>query len=215
MKRSVIFSKRVLRYVMHAICLFPLILTTICAIAWIDSYRVRRTGSKLNILTDPPGIIIRKVEWHSERGGLELSYGRTYADDKDSLEYYEPYLKEPRIESQASRALRYPFFGPMSARAHSPWFDAIGNDDLVGSQRTFHLRVIFPWWSITALTSLLGCSWLWLVFRRLRVRKRKQGAVMLCPSCGYDLRATPFHCPECGWRGVNVPPAGTDTTIAQ
>jgi hypothetical protein len=50
-----------------------------------------------------------------------------------------------------------------------------------------------PYWTLVVVSSVLPVVW----FRRnMRRRSRRRGG--LCPSCGYDLRATPDRCPECG-----------------
>ena len=51
--------------------------------------------------------------------------------------------------------------------------------------------VAAPHWFLCLLAGMPGLVWLW---RRGR-RKRPSG---YCPDCGYDLRATPERCPECG-----------------
>jgi hypothetical protein len=50
-----------------------------------------------------------------------------------------------------------------------------------------------PWW---LFLSFGVAPPIFTIFRRmLRSRNVRQGR---CPSCGYDLRATPDRCPECG-----------------
>ncbi len=51
----------------------------------------------------------------------------------------------------------------------------------------------FPAWAPLALTMILPTAWL----ARL-ARRRRRIAKHLCTECGYDLRATPQRCPECG-----------------
>jgi hypothetical protein len=58
-------------------------------------------------------------------------------------------------------------------------------------------RVVLPHWSLI----LLFVAWPALrTLRWLRSRSALEGRLVrsLCPACGYDLRATPGRCPECG-----------------
>lgn len=48
-----------------------------------------------------------------------------------------------------------------------------------------------------AASALPPAIWLMLVARGL-ARRRMRHINHLCPACGYDLRATPGRCPECG-----------------
>jgi hypothetical protein len=60
----------------------------------------------------------------------------------------------------------------------------------VGSGGVAHLLWVQSWLLALLLGMLPGVR----LVQRLR-RRRLPG---LCPSCGYDLRATPDRCPECG-----------------
>lgn len=63
------------------------------------------------------------------------------------------------------------------------------------------MRLAFlPLWTLVAITAILplgtatGLTRQWLA-------RRREARWGHCPSCGYDLRASPGRCPECG----NVP----------
>ena len=78
--------------------------------------------------------------------------------------------------------------GPAWERAGFRWSwlqdDVIGLRGRAGSA---------PHWAAVSLSAVLPASWL-----VRRCRRARRGRAGLCASCGYDLRATPGRCPECG-----------------
>jgi hypothetical protein len=60
----------------------------------------------------------------------------------------------------------------------------------------------FPAWFAVALTALPPGWW---ICNKLGKRKEHRRKNHLCESCGYDLRATPDRCPECGTIPAKIP----------
>jgi hypothetical protein len=57
----------------------------------------------------------------------------------------------------------------------------------------YHRDVFLPWWMVIAIFSLFPLISVYLSWNTRRQPKRAT-----CQICGYDLRATPDRCPECG-----------------
>ena len=105
----------------------------------------------------------------------------------------------PGIEHQAAppRELRldHNSFGAWAGRlgwGFEQWSDLHGYS-FPGAPPTRYTSFIFPIWFPTLLLAI----WPGLRLRRWRIVRRRS-KMGLCTTCGYDLRATPQRCPECG-----------------
>src|SRR5204862_6682225 len=112
----------------------------------------------------------------SSRGQLRLELGPT---------------SYPDATTWTSRPGPYINVGPMP-KVDWQFHDFIsltGNSN--GVPRPFS-ELIAPHWSFALLFGTLPAVW-----AVLRLRRRRFAAGR-CSACGYDLRATPNRCPECG-----------------
>lgn len=89
-------------------------------------------------------------------------------------------------------------FGTWRRFRDSMWFEVtwhspnpLGKRPGVVAAYFHYIRV--PLWAIVVLSSILPA-----ILVRHNVRLRNMRRAGLCPTCGYDLRATPGRCPECG-----------------
>jgi hypothetical protein len=78
--------------------------------------------------------------------------------------------------------------------AHLLYGFAIEKSPIIAFRTT---RLVMPLWPLPFLLCLPFTIQSTITFRRW-LRQSRLSRSGLCPSCGYDLRATPERCPECG-----------------
>jgi hypothetical protein len=180
--------RRLPRILLNAATAVSLLLLVATVALWVESYRAYAYVSLGNLVG---------IDWSvaHDAGRIGLRH-TTYWAKEDDPKFPSPYRQFRRFN-------RFPMWvGRNWGDDGWRWagFDAgyrvpvyamkfrsrpqVGVSHLVGLPYSFVAAVTLVLPSIS-----LGHAW--------RERSRPSGGA-LCPSCGYDLRATPGRCPECG-----------------
>jgi hypothetical protein len=186
--------RRAARHVFTILSALSLLMSVATCVLWVRSYfREDRITRYSNVGTD---LQMVGIDCMSDTGQLLVMHSTWRAD-------HRPSVKPPLDSTHAGPATGHP--------ENVRWFQNVGRYwrgfgivtamNGTGSiktngttyTQTGALRFIFPHWAVVMPLAVLPMMWL-----LLKVRRARRVAAGACPVCGYDLRASPDRCPECG-----------------
>lgn len=182
-----------------------LVLGAVAAVLWVRSYwgmdsveRLRRISTTANSFTDSSHSLVwargavrwsaseRSVSWHSPKQAPLGGAGEFTQWNWGRAATWGPIWQTRDERSWLSRRGFYTF--------NYELFKSFGDERVRGFS-------VPAWLPVLALAVLPA---LWVRKVMVPARRIARGR---CPSCGYDLRATPERCPECGSSQVGRRPS--------
>jgi hypothetical protein len=212
--------RRIRRHILNTLTILSLALCVTTVALWTRSYRRDDGYHYLRDVVWDEGCTHWQFDAGSRYGELFLSYQRartsfenhTLAQVAATLARGGPATAiEVIVERKAfSNSLagheREPWVDPADSVPHNGlshtsdgWAWRLGGfiiERHAHAQATYwrsSRSAVFPHWSAVAALALLP-----LLRARAALRQWRRRARGLCPACGYDLKATPQRCPECG-----------------
>jgi hypothetical protein len=174
-------------------------------VLWVRSHYRADCLHRRWISTDPQGKLHAGI-WtnrifYSSRGVLSWSHNRSVFCDyvprgKRGTGWWRGAHPPRPWETSWAQQVGVSFGGFAFAREAVPiadvtWLEMVGVPESI-NDLTWGASV--PLWFTTAISAFAPALWL---RDQLKLRRNQQDRVS-CPTCGYDLRATPDRCPECG-----------------
>jgi hypothetical protein len=186
------------RRLLNFVAATSLLLAVAVAVLWAWSY-----GTCAQASYGAGGTTSRMVSLYSWRGSLHVWVNR--ADRSPAWPQHPPkwgWVTSPRVmhdTTLANEPSRFGFLGVVFA-SHDRVSSGTLPDAVPYTMHDQFIGAIVPYWLIECVLLALGFLWL------ARRRRRRTPLSGLCRRCGYDLRATPDRCPECGTAAVGGAP---------
>ena len=177
--------KRFLRYIFNIATVCSLVLCLASGPLWIRSYRY-----------------CEWIQWRNARGfrsigtaigGARISFMITDWSKRPDIFTGPTYVKEPPSPVFNWMIMLSSDTGSKFIEWQQAGFYRFEERRSAGA---WNAVWIIPFWFIMLLTSVLPL--IWSVKRWRAIAKRRRTMHGFCSECGYDLRATPDRCPECG-----------------
>jgi hypothetical protein len=162
-----------------------LVCAAVCAL-WVRSYR--QTDSLSWVTAAGFGAIDTANGYF----GAQVNRGDTAGYTPDE---YGPYYQRMSLYTPYHMAVAYGPQQPGDTFVSWELGDAGWYTVRNGNRMRTGTGVMPIWWVVLA-TALMPLTWTTMRWRQYRRKRRTR--VGRCAVCGYDLRATPDRCPECG-----------------
>jgi hypothetical protein len=178
--------RHILRILLNVATVLSLLLCVTAVMLWERSRHVCDVISHISDSRPTPSgfgpdlvHIARFLDFRSNQGTLACEYGPTVSQD-GPIGCSTLYTAEP------ASPIPFGFYNRQrTTTLQRLGFDTVAEDNCTGFE--------LPHWALAGVALVLpasrACFW---------HRRRRRYAVGLCPACGYDCRATPDRCPECG-----------------
>ena len=188
--------KGLLRIILNSLTIVSLLLCVATAGLWVWSYWRAFFFEIHTSQLDRDPFIARKIRLGVSCGDIKLNNEFEEEADvgpafvakvkasiaKENGTFYGMYADPGRFTNPGDGVLGFGYYH-LSQKGPRKW----------GRQTEIKQFLLCPLWFPTILAATLPLIWLVRRVRRLRRIKASQ-----CARCGYDLRATPDRCPECG-----------------